>query len=318
MRSRKFIYKTTPENTDYLQEIDCEYHIYGNKHGIRHGFISFPFAKTQQAAEKLLNIPVVISNNRTLDTVESIRKTDNYWEKGEPPKRNRTPVNKDSKDVEMLCKIIMKQHIDVIQMCQAENKRLQESNFELQKTIQSQNAFMVPIQQTIHNDTRDYSKNKKITNIQLFLNTECKDAITIQDFIRNIEISDEDMVCLKEHGYVESVTRLLKRALKDYDVYKRPLHCTDIKREVLHVKDQEGWKKETPKGESPIIDKAFRQISHKHSRKLTEYYKDISVESGKFEEKASVIFKIAHASGSQEETSKKKIIRNIVDKINIE
>lgn len=318
MRSRKFIYQTTVENTDYLREIECEYHIYGKRDGMTHGFISFPFAKTQTATEKLMKIPVIFSEKRTLDAIETIRNIDNYWERGQLPKRNRTPANKDSKDVEMLCKIIMKQHIDVIQMCQAENKRLQESNLELQKTIQSQNAFSIPIHQTINNDTRDYSKNKKITNIQLFLNTECKDAITIQDFIRNIEISDDDMVCLKEHGYVESVTRLLKRALKDYDVYKRPLHCTDIKREVLHVKDQEGWKKETSKGESPIIDKAFRQISHKHTRKLTEYYKDISVESAKFEEKASVIFKIAHASGSQEETSKKKIIRNIVDKINIE
>jgi hypothetical protein len=303
MRSRKFFYKTINADVEYLRSIPCDYHIYGIDGENLEGFISFPFTKTVSAAEKLIGCPTVISEKKTLEMIAVIRGMSHVWEKGEPPQRNRTPVQEQSAK-------IMSKLIHLLQTEQEENQRLQ---MKLEESLKQQIASSA----NCHIDARDYSNNKKITNIQVFLNTECKDAITLVDFIKQIEISDEDLICLKEYGYVESVTRLLQRALKDYDVYKRPIHCTDMKREVLHVKVPEGWKKENPKGESPAIDKAFRQISHKHTRKLTEYYKDISVESAKFEEKAAVIYKLAHAAGSEEESCKKKIIHNLSQSIHI-
>jgi hypothetical protein len=174
-----------------------------------------------------------------------------------------------------------------------------------------------PIQQTINTDARDFSNNKKITNINLFLNTECKDAITLQDFVHKIEVQEDDVLCIKECGYAESIVRVFKRALKSYNVYNRPLHCSDIKREILHVKDKEGWKKETPSGESTTIDKAFLHISHKQNKKLNEVYKDIPVESKQFEEKASVLYTLTQGSGSGQEKSKKKIIKSLAESVRI-
>jgi len=170
------------------------------------------------------------------------------------------------------------------------------------------------IQQTINNGDTDNSVNKKITNINLFLNTECKDAITLSEFVKQIVITDDDVLQIKERGYAESVTKLLQNALKEYDIHNRPIHCSDVKREVLHVKDDEGWKKETPQGESTNIDKAFRQISTKQSRKVIDFYKDVSNES---EEKLAMMHIVSKATGSENEKSKKKIIKNLVDSIHI-
>lgn len=302
MRSRKFFYEIDDPDVEYLRSIRCDYHLYGIDQNKLKGFISFPFAKTISATEKIMRCPIMLSEQNMLEKIAIIRGMSHIWEKGEPPQRNRTPQEQSAK--------IMSKLIQLLQTEQEENQRLHQKLEEsLKEQIASNNKC--------HIDARDYSNNKKITNIQVFLNTECKDAITLTDFIKQIEISDDDLICMKDHGYIESVTRLLQRALKDYDVYKRPIHCTDTKRDILHVKVPEGWQKETPKGESPAIDKAFRQISHKHTRKLTEYYKDISVESTRFEEKASVIYKLAHAAGSEENICKKKIIHNLSQSIHL-
>jgi hypothetical protein len=283
--------------------------MYGYKDDCLYGYIQLSNSKTLSAAETYIGYPTRYLEEKTK---QLILEMEDVWEKGTPMKRGRKPVNKDAKDVAILCNFIMKQYSDTMEIVKHQLDRvesLQEENQQLREKYEASLKPVAPsIQQTIH----DHSNNKKITNIQLFLNTECKDAITFQDFIRQIEISDDDMVCLKEHGYIESVSRLLRRELKNYDVFKRPLHCTDSKREVLHIKAQEGWTKESPQGES--MDKAFRQISHKHTRKFSQFYPDISVESPQFEEKASVLSLLTR---STETNSKKKIIKNLTDFIHL-
>lgn len=325
MRSRTFVYKLENPNFDYLQQIDCRYHLYGNQEGVTHGFISFLSAKSVKATETYIKYPVRISEN-TVHTINEIKLMTDIWEKGEPPKKGRS--SKRTNETDLICRMLLKQNNDLMNMMKqdkelliAQNQQLQETNTELNQTIQKQliplSSIVPPIQQTVNSNNIDNSKNKKITNIQLFLNTECKDAITLFDFVKTIEISDEDLECLKKHGYVESVTRLLKRALKPYDIYNRPIHCSDVKREILHVKDQEGWKKESPQGESTNIDKAFRHISHKQTRKVTDVYRDISNESPKYEEKTSVMYRVIQATNSEDEKSKKKILKNLADTVHV-
>jgi len=284
--------------------------MYGYKDGCLYGYIQLSNSKSLTAAETYIGYPTKYLGEKTKQMILGM---EGLWEKGTPMKRGRRPVNKDTKDVAFLCNFIMKQHSDTMEIVKHQLDRvesLQDENQQLRDKYEEslkQMAMKPSIQQTIN----DHSK---ITNIQLFLNTECKDAITLQDFIRQIEISDDDMVCLKEHGYIESVTRLLRRELKNYDVFKRPLHCTDIKRETLHIKAQEGWRKENTQGES--IDKAFRQISHKHTRKFSQFYPEIPVESPQFEEKASVLYLLTHAT-RDETGNKKKIIKNLTDSIHL-
>jgi len=318
MRNRTFVYQTDKANFENLKEIESIFHIFGNKDGLTYGLITFANGRSIKSAEKIINYPVKISEN-TLQTIDEIKKMNDCWEKGKSPKRGASLETKKIKEIDLICKLILKQNHNLINMLNEDknilvkqNQLLQESNIELNKTIQQFSQINNTIHQTI--DNSDNSRNKKITNINLFLNTECKDAITLSDFVKQIQITDYDVVRIKEHGYAESVSNILQNALKDYNLYNRPIHCSDIKREVLHVKDDEGWKKETPQGESTNIDKAFRHISTKQTRKVLDYYKDYTSES---EEKIAMMHRVAKATGSENEKSKKKIIKTLVDSIHI-
>jgi hypothetical protein len=184
------------------------------------------------------------------DEYNKILQMENVWENGKIKKRGRKPKNnqdnRDNQDnnieVKFLCNLLLKQQEENIKQ-QEENRRLQmklEESYNKQLTLAN-----TTIQQTINNGDTDNSTNKKITNINLFLNTECKDAITLSDFVKQIVITDDDVLQIKERGYAESVTKLLQNALKEYDIHNRPIHCSDVKREVLHIKDDEGWNKNT-------------------------------------------------------------------------
>jgi len=327
-RQRNFTYCIKIPDINSIRNIYCKYHIYGYYNNELHGCVTFDNSKTILSAETIIGHPVkIIERNMVKHEHNRILQMENVWENGIIPKRGRKPKNNEDNNIEVkfLCNLLLKQQEENIKQKEEnikqkeENIKQQEENRRLQmKLEESYNKQLTlantTIQQTINNGDTDNSTNKKITNINLFLNTECKDAITLLEFVKQIVITDEDVLRIKQHGYAESVTKLLQNALKEYDLHDRPIHCSDVKREILHVKDDEGWKKETPQGESTNIDKAFRHISSKQTKKVVDYYKDVSVES---EEKMGMMHIIAKAIGSEKEKSKKKIIKNIVDSIHI-
>jgi hypothetical protein len=322
-RQRNFKYCIKTPDINALQHISCKYHIYGYYNDELHGYISFSYSKTLNSVKSIIGDTVIgINENMIKDEYNRISQMKNVWENGQISKRGRKSKNNEDNNIEIkfLCNLLLKQQEENIKQ-KEENIKQQEENRRLQmKLEESYNKQLTlvttPVQQTINanTDNTDNSRNKKITNINLFLNTECKDAITLLEFVKQIEITDADVLRIKQHGYAESVTKLIQNALKEYDLHNRPIHCSDVKREILHVKDDEGWKKETPQGESTNIDKAFRHISSKQNKKVVDYYKDVSIES---EEKMGMMHIIAKATGSENEKSKKKVIKNIIDSIHI-
>lgn len=308
IRSRKFIYiYETYESTDYLflQNIESKYHIIAKSGGELHGFVYFNEASSEDAViKRMKNVSNVFSTaDNHIEISAELKKKDDFWEKGKLPRFVREKSKK--MGIEKICKTLVKQNNILMQTIVDDKIKLQEQNAELQKALLERPASVT------NNDN-----SKRVTNINVFLNTECKDAITLKDFVNQLVIKDEDIECMKQLGYVESVTQLLKRSLHEYELHERPIHCIDMKREIMHVKDQEGWKKELS-GESPNIDKAFRQISHIHRKKMSDVYRDIEVESSGFEEKAQLMYQIASAAGSEEEKYKKKIIKNISENIKL-
>ena len=83
--------------------------------------------------------------------------------------------------------------------------------------------------------------NNRTYNIINYLNTECKDAFNLSDFINQIEITFDDIKNIKEEGYVSSVKNTLIRSLNNVDINKRPIHCTDKKRKQFYVKEKNEW-----------------------------------------------------------------------------
>ena len=82
-------------------------------------------------------------------------------------------------------------------------------------------------------------------NLNVFLNEDCKDALNMVDFIKSLQIQMEDLDKTGKLGFVESASQLLIKELSQLDVNKRPIHCSDLKRETLYIKENDVWEKET-------------------------------------------------------------------------
>ena len=120
-------------------------------------------------------------------------------------------------------------------------------NQEVLREITQQNQQLI---QTIQEMTPKIGNGNIITtnntqfNLNMFLNTECKDAIKLSDFVKTLKITLQDLEYTKTKGIVEGVSSIIVNNLKGMDVHKRPIHCTDLKRETMYVKTDEWIKDE--------------------------------------------------------------------------
>jgi hypothetical protein len=100
---------------------------------------------------------------------------------------------------------------------------------------------------TIINNNNTTNNNNNMTNnfnLNVFLNEHCKDALNISEFVDSLKITFEDLLYSKKNGLVEGISNVMIRGLKELDIYKRPIHCTDRKRETMYIKDHEKWEKD--------------------------------------------------------------------------
>jgi hypothetical protein len=119
-----------------------------------------------------------------------------------------------------------------------------KENQEFKKLMIEQNSQIMEIaknSQVINNTTNN---NQKF-NLNFFLNDTCKDAMSITDFLRNLNVHIDELEYIGNHGYVMGMTKMIMDRLKDMDITKRPIHCTDIKRETMYIKDKDEWSKDT-------------------------------------------------------------------------
>ena len=98
---------------------------------------------------------------------------------------------------------------------------------------------------TTTNNNNTTNNNQKF-NLNFFLNNTCKDAMNMSDFIENMDINFEDIENIGKNGYVIGMTEMIISRMKNLDVTKRPVHCTDLKRETMYIKDNNEWEKDTP------------------------------------------------------------------------
>jgi hypothetical protein len=111
---------------------------------------------------------------------------------------------------------------------------------------------------TNHNTTNNF-------NLNVFLNEQCKDALNISEFVDSLKITFEDLLYSKKNGLVEGISNVMIRGLKELDIYKRPIHCTDKKRETMYIKDQEKWKKDETR---EIMKNTIEKIADKERNAL--------------------------------------------------
>jgi len=105
--------------------------------------------------------------------------------------------------------------------------------------------------------------------MQVFLNEECKDAINLSDFVNSFNIDLEDFENVGKLGFATGLSSIIIKELKSLDVYKRPIHCSDARREVFYVKDNDIWEKESP--ENGKVKKAIKGITRINMAKLNDW-----------------------------------------------
>ena len=119
--------------------------------------------------------------------------------------------------------------------------------------------------------TNNNFQTKTTFNVQFFLNEICKDAMNITDFVNQIQLSLSDLERFGQDGYVDGISHVFVRELKKVDVTKRPIHCSDSKREIFYVKDNDAWEKEPE--HHPKITSTIQTIEQKNMTMLSEYQK---------------------------------------------
>jgi hypothetical protein len=129
-----------------------------------------------------------------------------------------------------------------------QSKELQNVLVEQNKELQSKLLELAHKQSIVNNNTTNSNNttNNNQFNLQFFLNETCKDAMNITDFVNSLKITTEDFVTTGRLGYVDGISRIIINGLKDIDVEKRPIHCTDLKRETVYIKHDNTWEKEDP------------------------------------------------------------------------
>ena len=136
---------------------------------------------------------------------------------------------------------------------------LVKNNTELQKQNQDFQSKILDVCKTsgTNNNNTYNNSNNKTFNMQVFLNEKCKDAMNIMDFVNSMTLELTDLEDVGELGYVEGISKIIIRKLNEIDVYKRPIHCSDYKREVMYVRDDDIWEKE-----NSTYDKLRKAIKH--------------------------------------------------------
>ena len=121
-------------------------------------------------------------------------------------------------------------------------------NKEMMKIIKGQqeqiNSIIPKIGNITNNNTTNNNTMHNNFNLNVFLNEQCKDALNISDFIDSLKITLEDLLFSKTNGISRGITDVLIKGLKELDIHKRPIHCTDIKRDIMYIKDEDKWQKD--------------------------------------------------------------------------
>ena len=185
----------------------------------------------------------------------------------------------------------------------------QEQNNKLIDVVAQQQEKLNDIIPMIGNTTNNTTNNN--VSINVFLNEKCKDAINLMDFVNSIQLQISDLERTAELGFVDSISNLLIDGLSQMKVTDRPIHCTDGKRDVLYVKDNDSWAKDGTSHDK--MKRAINKINMSNSKQLTKWVNDNPECNNSNTEKNTKYMNIISNTVACEDEEKKvkKIIKNV-------
>jgi hypothetical protein len=177
--------------------------------------------------------------------------------------------------------------------------------------------MMEVIKNGTHNTTNSHNKS---FNLQLFLNETCKDAMNIMDFVESINLQLSDLEKVGKLGYIDGISNIIVKNLKALDISERPIHCTDKKREIIYVKDENKWEKENETNNK--MKKAIKLISNKNIKMLNtfkEKYPDCLKSESKYSDQYNkIVIESFGGNGDNDDEKENRIIQKIAKEVTID
>ena len=193
-----------------------------------------------------------------------------------------------------------------------------KQNAELVKETNDFKSIMIKVLENgTHNTTYTNSHNKSF-NLQLFLNETCKNAMNITEFVDSLKLQVSDLERVGELGYIEGISSIIVRNLKELDITQRPVHCTDKKRETIYIKDENKWEKDE---ENKKMHKLVRNVADKNARLLPNFkekYPDYNKYSSRVSDQFNkIIVESMGGSGDNDYEKEEKIIKKVSKEITV-
>lgn len=193
-----------------------------------------------------------------------------------------------------------------------------EMKNELLNQLKEQNKIIVEQQKSINEMIPKVGNNNNNKfNLNFFLNEQCKDALNMSDFVRGLEIQIKDLMYTKNNGLIEGISNVFVNGLKQLETTKRPIHCTDIKRETLYIKDHNEWEKDEDNKEK--LMSALNYIALKQRKAILDWEKNNPnwQKTDKGKEEYINLVKSVMAEVPTEIVRENKTIKNIVKEVQL-
>jgi hypothetical protein len=205
--------------------------------------------------------------------------------------------------------------IKLMKMQMIENQEIRGLIIELLKKEATNNNFI--------NNTNisNNNCNNKSFNLNLFLNEQCKDAMNINEFVDTIKMQLSDLENFAHLGYADGVSNIFVKGINALDIHLRPIHCSDIKREVLYIKSNDEWVKETD--DKPLIKSAIKRVAFKNIKQINEWVKENpeckDPRTKKFDKYNKIVMNaMSGVTEAEQQDNIEKIVKNVTKAVTIE
>ena len=341
-RSRTFCFKIeNGEENDWNTIINfqknqnCEYITASkinneNNTVLINGFVRFYCAKTKNSINKIFNKNTVVEIETNKDNYykELFSKCSEWFEQGLPAKNNKNINKKQSKiktkleeKDKLINKLVAEKDKITNQLAEQQNNmnnqiqellKLKDNETEQLKQITELCLAIAKNNPSINNSNNNNNKIKNNFNINIFLNEHCNKAINLIDFVKGIQIELQDLLLYNKLGYAAAISKIIDNAYKKLDLTMRPIHCTDLKRETLYVRNMNEWLNDESK---EISGKAMEIVSNTSISQMKQWTEANPDYESKQDKKTEYMRLMRNVIGSttdaEENAEKKKFIRNV-------
>lgn len=171
-----------------------------------------------------------------------------------------------------------------------------------------------------NNFTTNNNNNNNHFNLNIFLNDKCKDAVNISDFIQSLHLTLDDLQTVVEKGFIMGNYQIIADKFNELGIYKRPIHCSDIKRETVYVRENNEWQKET--SEHPLLHKLVTHVAHKVSQQCSFWHRENPdyLKSDEKKEQSLLIMNsvLGAGNGKSIAENKARIAKNVLEFVEID